>query len=147
MVVQPVEREKLEAWYRPHNMDLYQLIGRDMGWEALSVERMDTESFVLLIGTYKCRLLLPGSQPAAVYGRRGFLAARGADEAVGSPNDRAGGCSPCAQQQLRMCSAWACGLCAQGCVCTAVLWSCVLVHNTSRSRGQGPQGSAGLTPG
>ena len=31
------------------------------------------------------------------------------------------------EQPLRVCSAWACGLCAQGCVCTAVLWSCVLV--------------------
>ena len=31
------------------------------------------------------------------------------------------------EQPLRMCNAWACGLCAQGCVCTAVLWSCVFV--------------------
>ena len=39
------------------------------------------------------------------------------------------------EQQLRMCSAWACGLCAQGCVCTAVLWSCVFVAWVVLGRG------------
>jgi hypothetical protein len=31
--LQPAERQKLQAWYEPHNRELYALIGRDMGWE------------------------------------------------------------------------------------------------------------------
>ena len=32
--LQPTERRKLGAYFEPHNRELYQLIGRDMGWEA-----------------------------------------------------------------------------------------------------------------
>lgn len=41
----PPERNKLSAWYAPHNRELYALIGRDMGWErpdaAEAVRAMD----------------------------------------------------------------------------------------------------------
>ena len=31
------------------------------------------------------------------------------------------------EQPVHVCSVWACGLCAQCCVCTAMLWSCLFV--------------------
>ena len=34
--LQPAERQLLTAYYEPHNKQLYTLIGRDMGWEAMS---------------------------------------------------------------------------------------------------------------
>jgi len=33
--MQPTEREKLQRFYRPHNLELYALTGRDFGWEAM----------------------------------------------------------------------------------------------------------------
>lgn len=31
------ERRKLQAWYRPHNLELYQMLQRDFGWENETV--------------------------------------------------------------------------------------------------------------
>ena len=31
--LQPPERRKLQAFYAPHNMELYAMLGRNMGWE------------------------------------------------------------------------------------------------------------------
>ena len=36
--LRPTERAKLNAFYAPHNRELYRLIGRDFGWEAEVVE-------------------------------------------------------------------------------------------------------------
>ena len=33
--LQPLERKLLHDYYAPHNKELYELIGRDMGWEAM----------------------------------------------------------------------------------------------------------------
>ena len=36
--LQPLERKLLHDYYAPHNKELYELIGRDMGWEAMGSE-------------------------------------------------------------------------------------------------------------
>lgn len=36
----PAERIKLNAFYRPHNAELYAMLGRDMGWEAEAEARV-----------------------------------------------------------------------------------------------------------
>jgi hypothetical protein len=43
--LQPKERAKLEAFYAPHNQELYALVGRDFGWERRSVlDKGDVET-------------------------------------------------------------------------------------------------------
>ena len=38
--MRPTERRKLQAFYAPHNRELYGLVGRDMGWEVKAREKM-----------------------------------------------------------------------------------------------------------